>query len=99
MLTGNEIAAPLIESCDIQALTDVTGFGLAGHLLEMLRSSQVSAHVELRRIPYLPGAEDLVEQGIESTLAPANRDIEPEIIASQHVRQSSRYSLDRKSVV
>lgn len=93
MLAGNEIAAPLIESCDIQALTDVTGFGLAGHLLEMLRSSQVSAHVELRRIPYLPGAEDLVEQGIESTLAPANRDVEPEIIASQHVRQSSRYSL------
>ncbi|MCB1404807.1 MAG: hypothetical protein KDK01_00710, partial [Rhodobacteraceae bacterium] len=55
------------------ALTDVTGFGLAGHLDEMLRASGVSAKIDLAALPLFDGAEALAERGVASTLAPANR--------------------------
>lgn len=55
------------------AMTDVTGFGLAGHLLEMLDSSGVAATIDLSTIPLLPGAMALAAAGHESSLAPANR--------------------------
>ena len=55
------------------AMTDVTGFGLAGHLLEMLQASGVAATIDLATPPLLPGAEALAAQGIASSIAPANR--------------------------
>ncbi len=55
------------------AMTDVTGFGLAGHLLEMLEASGVAARVSLAALPLLEGAEALAAQGVASSLAPANR--------------------------
>jgi selenide, water dikinase len=51
----------------------VTGFGLAGHLLEMLRASGVGAALWTDRIPALPGALELATEGVASTLAPENR--------------------------
>ncbi len=47
----------------IRTVTDVTGFGLAGHLLEMLRASDVSATVSLKLLQVLPGAIELLRQG------------------------------------
>ncbi|MCR9151806.1 MAG: selenide, water dikinase SelD [Rhodobacteraceae bacterium] len=55
------------------AMTDVTGFGLAGHLLELLQASGVAATLDLAAIPLLPGALVLAEAGQGSTLLPANR--------------------------
>ncbi len=55
------------------AMTDVTGFGLAGHLLEMLEASGCGADLELAAIPILPGAEALAAAGYASSLAPQNR--------------------------
>ncbi|MGB3279468.1 MAG: selenide, water dikinase SelD, partial [Pseudorhodobacter sp.] len=55
------------------AMTDVTGFGLAGHLLEMLEGAGLSAEIDLRTVPVLPGAEALAALGIASSIAPANR--------------------------
>lgn len=55
------------------AMTDVTGFGLAGHLLEMLDASGTAATLDLAALPLLPGAEALAAQGIASSIAPANR--------------------------
>lgn len=55
------------------AMTDVTGFGLAGHLLEILDASGVAAELDLAAVPMLPGAEVLAAAGHASTLAPANR--------------------------
>nr|NIS36553.1 selenide, water dikinase SelD [Actinomycetota bacterium] len=43
--------------------TDVTGFGLLGHLGEMIRASRVSAVVEADRVPRLPGVAELVASG------------------------------------
>jgi selenide,water dikinase len=47
----------------VHALTDVTGFGLLGHLLEICRASAVGATVDVARVPLLPGAADLARAG------------------------------------
>ena len=54
------------------AMTDVTGFGLAGHLLNILVASDVSAHLDVQNIPLLNGALKHAEAGIRSTLWTAN---------------------------
>ncbi|HET6880218.1 MAG TPA: selenide, water dikinase SelD [Pirellulales bacterium] len=79
LLASNRLAAELAEEFDVGGMTDVTGFGLAGHLLEMLRASGVAAKIDLRALPLLPGVEELVDHGVESTLAPANRAVEAEM--------------------
>jgi selenide,water dikinase len=66
--------APLVEVLAVhgcQACTDVTGFGLLGHLGEMLGPGQQLV-LEPDAIPALPGALDLLDQGLSSSLAPAN---------------------------
>ena len=50
------------------AMTDVTGFGLAGHLIRICESSEVSARLRLSSIPFLDGAEELAGVGIRSSL-------------------------------
>ena len=56
-----------------RAMTDVTGFGLAGHLLSILDASGVAARLSLGAIPVLDGAEELARRGEWSSLLPANR--------------------------
>lgn len=58
----------------VRAMTDVTGFGLAGHLMEMMAASGTAARIVLSNLPVLPGALALAAAGQASTLAPANRD-------------------------
>jgi selenide,water dikinase len=53
-------------------MTDVTGFGLAGHLLEMLDASGVAARLRLADVPLMPGSAGLTAAGIGSSLQPAN---------------------------
>ena len=73
LLASNQPAAEALDDFDVPAATDVTGFGLAGHLLEMLEASNVSAKIELGNLPLLEGTIDLFAEGLQSTLAPANR--------------------------
>ncbi|MFY0634046.1 MAG: selenide, water dikinase SelD [Vannielia sp.] len=55
------------------AMTDVTGFGLAGHLLAICEASGVSASLKLGAVPLLAGAAELATRGIRSTLYSENR--------------------------
>ena len=56
------------------AMTDVTGFGLAGHLAEMLAASDpATAEIDLAALPLYAGAEALAALGVQSSLMPANR--------------------------
>ena len=73
MLKSNQIALELVDKFPISSMTDVTGFGFAGHLIEMMRASQISAEIKQSEIPVLPGSRELLAAGIESTLAPDNR--------------------------
>ncbi len=75
LLMSNEIAASIAAKHPVRAVTDVTGFGLAGHLLEMLDASNVSASLSLAAVPRLPGALELARRGVSSSLAPANRSL------------------------
>ncbi|MFN3791211.1 selenide, water dikinase SelD [Massilia sp.] len=47
----------------VHAMTDVTGFGLLGHLLELARGAQLSATVEMDKVPLLPGVLQLAQDG------------------------------------
>ncbi|KAA9006998.1 selenide, water dikinase SelD [Histidinibacterium aquaticum] len=60
------------------AMTDVTGFGLAGHLMGICQASGVGAELDLDAVLLLPGALDLARQGVRSTLWPENRTVLPE---------------------
>jgi selenide,water dikinase len=73
MLRSNAAAAQLARTFNVHAVTDVTGFGLAGHLLEMLDASRVSAKLSLGALPLLAGFAELNASGIRSSLDPANR--------------------------
>jgi selenide,water dikinase len=73
MATSSRTAADTFRRHDVTACTDVTGFGLVGHLLEMLRASSVDAELSLDAIPALDGALELLRRGIASSLAPQNR--------------------------
>ena len=54
------------------AMTDVTGFGLAGHLANICRASGVAAELDARAVPLLDGALALSEQQVQSSLYPDN---------------------------
>jgi selenide,water dikinase len=64
MTTLNRAAAEVLSDYEVHALTDVTGFGLLGHLRNMTAASEVTARVWTGRVPVLPAARTYVEAGI-----------------------------------
>lgn len=64
MMTLNLGASTAMTSVGVDAATDVTGFGLIGHLHNMMKGSSTTAVLNLSAIPILPGARDLVESGV-----------------------------------
>lgn len=63
MATLNRAAAQAMIETGVSAATDITGFGLLGHLYEMTRAAGVRARVRLRDVPILEDAWDLVRRG------------------------------------
>jgi selenide,water dikinase len=59
----NKPGKALADLAGVRALTDVTGFGLLGHLLELARGAKLTATLEMDRIPLLPGVEQLAHAG------------------------------------
>ena len=64
MATLNRDASEAMMEVGVNACTDITGFGLMGHLTSMLRASGLSAQVSLSQVPLLPGVNQLLAQGI-----------------------------------
>ncbi len=64
MSTLNKGAADALDGLDVHAVTDVTGFGLLGHLKEMCQGSGVSAKINFSNLSFLPKVRDLAEAGI-----------------------------------
>src|SRR5690606_30675290 len=60
----NRPGAQLARLPGVHAITDVTGFGLLGHTLEMARASDLAAHLRVSDIPWLPGVHELARQGV-----------------------------------
>ncbi len=63
MLRLNRDAAQAMATVEVHAATDVTGFGLLGHLHYLARASGLAARVEAASVPFLPGAETLADAG------------------------------------
>ncbi|WP_170446756.1 selenide, water dikinase SelD [Ruegeria arenilitoris] len=61
------------------AMTDVTGFGLAGHLVGLCEASNCGAVLNLDAVPVMEGALELSQQGVRSSLFNDNRSIAPEV--------------------
>jgi selenide,water dikinase len=72
LLRANRQAGEVFRDAGVRACTDVTGFGLAGHLLEMLDGSRVSARLMRNQVPVYRGFEEVVARGIVSSLHPDN---------------------------
>jgi selenide,water dikinase len=73
MCTLNKTAAEVGVELGVKACTDVTGFGLAGHLLEMARASGCSVRLDSASVPVLEGALDAASMGLVPAGAHSNR--------------------------
>ena len=69
----NKNAGALIEKLELKAATDVTGFGLGGHLIEMASASNLAIRLDSTAIPAMKGAEDLAGMGLVPQGSHANR--------------------------
>lgn len=72
MVISNRTGAKILREHGATACTDLTGFGLLGHLVEMTRPSEVDAEIHMEALPLLDGAQECVQAGITSSLQSAN---------------------------
>ncbi|MFP4299036.1 MAG: selenide, water dikinase SelD [Spirulinaceae cyanobacterium] len=93
MLLSNQKSAEIFQQNGATACTDITGFGLCGHLLEMVKASQVSVKINLDKIPFFDGAIAMVEAGILSSLQPQNLAIASEISVPATLQKLPQYQL------
>jgi selenide, water dikinase len=68
----NSVGVALADIDGVHAMTDVTGFGLLGHLLEMCRGAKVGAALQMGQIPILPAAREYAEKGYNTGAAGRN---------------------------
>jgi len=96
MLRSNKLVAEVAANVPVSAMTDVTGFGLAGHLGEMVRGEQLAARLYLNDLPSLPGALKLLsETTTESSLAIHNQAAVEDLMVPDEplLLQDARYRL------
>ena len=93
MLLSNRAAAQILLAHGATACTDITGFGLLGHLIEMVRPSQVDVELSLQAIPILDGAAETVALGIMSSLQPQNVRLRRAIRNPEDAAADPRYPL------
>jgi selenide, water dikinase len=74
MCTLNKTASEVAESFGVKACTDVTGFGLAGHLVEMARASKCRVRIRSYSVPVLEGVLEAASMGLIPAGAHANRE-------------------------
>jgi selenide,water dikinase len=72
MAQSSRAASRTLQAFGASACTDVTGFGLLGHLLEMAQAAQVSVELELAALPIMDGALECLALGIRSSLHSTN---------------------------
>ncbi len=93
MCQSNRLGAQCLREHGATACTDVTGFGLLGHLVEMTRPSGVDAELDLSALPVLEGAEQTSAAGILSSLQPANVRLRRALRNQQEAVGHPRYQL------
>ena len=74
MKTLNKDAANIMHEYKANAATDITGFGLLGHLIEMCKSGNVSMELDFENIPFFSGTEELANNGFIPSGTKRNHD-------------------------
>lgn len=90
----NRIPAEIMEEIGVETATDVTGFGLMGHLSEMAAQSRVTVEIYANKVPVFEGVLDLIQQGMISGAIERNMEF-----ASQYVTVSPGVSKERETVL
>jgi len=93
MLLSNRIASEILFQHQATACTDITGFGLLGHLLEMIQPSGVEVEIDMSALPLIDGALQTIEMGILSSLQPANMRLKRVIVNQAEAVHSPLYPL------
>lgn len=93
MMQSSRAAAECLFEHGAGAATDVTGFGLLGHLAGLVEASEVDAEIDLDAVPLLDGAEETMRIGIESTLQPENMRLSVHVANHEEVCGDRRYQL------
>lgn len=92
MTTLNASASKLMEQFDVHAATDVTGFGLLGHLTEMCRASNLSAAIEFQNLPFLDNVYELATDGIIPGGTKRNLDYASKFVAfNNSISETQKY--------
>ena len=89
MLRNSQAAARLALEFDASACTDISGFGLAGHLLEIADASQVDVRLQVETLPAYPGTLDLIQSGFRSTAYDQNATLRSRVTATPNVHASA----------
>jgi selenide,water dikinase len=93
MLHSNQEAGRVLRAHDASACTDITGFGLVGHILEMLAGSGLGATLNLDQLPVLQGAIESIAAGIVSSLQPKNERFVRRLEIAETVQSDPRLPL------
>ena len=93
MSTLNKEAADALHEVDPHAVTDVTGFGLAGHLAEMAEASDVAVEIDLAALPLLPGALEAAASGLVPAGAGKNKTSVAAVLEIDHGADELRVDL------
>ena len=94
LTTLNRRASEIMADFDVHGATDVTGFGLAGHGLEMARASKVSLEIDFAKVPLLDGALAAYRGGVTTGMNGPNRQM-----AGNFMRFSERLAPWEKEIV
>ena len=93
MLQSNQAAAQCLRAQGVRACTDVTGFGLLGHVSEMVHASGVGARLMLAAVPALPGALATLADGHRSSLHAGNLRVAPQVAGYERLAADPRVQL------
>ena len=94
MTTLNKTASEIMSEVGVNACTDITGYGLLGHLLEMCKGSRVSANIEFNKIDFIDGATKCALDGIIPGGTKRNYEFVKEFITfSESLNQTEKYLL------
>ena len=93
MVMSNRLGAQCLFDHGACAATDITGFGLLGHLIEMVQASQVDVELDLNELPLMDGALETSQAGILSSLQPQNIRLRRAIFNLEDIAEDARYPL------
>ncbi len=82
MLRSHKEASEIFRACQVSALTDVSGFGLLGHLAEMFQRTELLPHFDAE-LPVLDGAQEVLSAGFQSSLHDSNRRYAQKLLKNQ----------------